>query len=96
MRCPRCTGQELQLGIILSGTVICRFRDGRPLEVIEASAFDSFWDPQASCECCACRWIGPVAAATEGVTESRQIAEFDSTEYHAVALEFSAGASPRI
>lgn len=87
MRCPRCAGRELRIGVILTGMVICRSFEGRPLEVIDAGTFDSFWNPKSDSECCGCGWTGKVAEAAETRSEIVQIAEDEPTDCVSIELE---------
>ncbi|MBX3441633.1 MAG: hypothetical protein KF774_04440 [Planctomyces sp.] len=94
MRCPQCHGRNLRIGVVLTGSMTCRFGVDHPVEVLEATEFDSFWNPEGDCECLSCSWTGIVADAAETEADLEHIAAYDLQELRALENDVASGDCP--
>jgi hypothetical protein len=93
MHCPVCGSRRLRINVLLAGSVTCNFADEQPVEVLEATEFDSLWNDDARCDCPDCSWTGVVAEASESADELSQATPL-TEEMARIERELKAGQCP--
>ena len=93
MKCPKCGGRKLRVGVVLAGEVTCQFDTDHDMQVLQPAALDSSWDPNAECSCLSCSWSGTAAQAGLPL-EVAQSGGLSPNELQTIEQELQAGDCP--
>jgi hypothetical protein len=99
MQCPRCGGKRLRLGVVFSGELECRFREGAVVEIVQTPALESRWDDDSTSVCTGCGWSGRVRDLTrptkKAATRPGKVRKLSEETLTRIERETSSGACPQ-